>query len=403
MIEQKKMSVLVVDDDDNWRPLLVTLLNDEFVVDNEANYDNALHRILSRKIPYHVIVTDIRYVDEEKENEDGLRLVEQLNRLGEYTKSIVITGYPSIDTAKRAVGRLAAFDYLEKFPASGEFDIAGFQSIVRKAATEAERQRPHGFVAPNLQVLLIEPNQDWRNRLVEILRNSPYKVDEMASTEGLADKLRNGRNEYQLIIFDETVPAQSFDFFDILQQYLPEAKKIMFTVQDFGEIVNLIQDHAIMNVFTMSGRGDTFDARDFQKTVHSAFAAEATKYAAINIYEQPNTDRTLREVDQLSVGKSYLLALSLQNDRQPGTTSIWLAQRPDKRGRIRLETFIFAAKTKLNPGTEAYWDIRISELPQPLMTEITPMEVGKLKISIELKSNNIYLGTVIKEVEIVGK
>ena len=398
-MEQRKKTVLVVDDDDNWRPLLVTLLSNEFEVDSEATYDSAIERILMRTPPYHVVVTDIRYVDEEKENEDGLRLIEQLNRVGEYTKSIVITGYPSIDTAKRAVGRLAAFDYLEKYPESGDFDITEFQSIVRKAAREAERQRPHGFVAPNLHILLIEPNEGWRKKLLDILKNSPYKVDELANIEGLA-KLKCEQEEYQLVIFNETLPIHSPEFFDILQRCLPEAKKIMFTAQDVGEIFQLVQDHAIMNVFTMSGGEDNFDARDFQKTVHNAFAAEATKYAAINIYAPPNTDRTLREVEQLSVGKSYLLALSLQNDRQSGTTSIWLAQRPDKRGRIRLETFILVTLTKLDPGTEAYWDIPLSELPRPLMTEIIPIATGRLKISIELKCDKKWLGTVTKEIEV---
>lgn len=402
MTDQRKKSVLVVDDDDNWRPLLVTLLCDEFDVEFEAEYDSALWKILNRTNPYHVVVTDIRYLDDEKENEDGLRLVEQLNRLGEYTKSIVITGYPSIDTAKRAIGGLAVFDYLEKYPASGDFDIAGFQNTVRKAAKEAEERRPHGFVAPRLQILLVEPNNSWRRRIREVLSKSPYKVDEITSVEALVNKLRNSQNEYQLVIFDEIIPTQHANFFSALQEFLPGAKKIMFTVQDLGGIIGLIQDHAVTNVFTMRGEENDFDTRDFLKTVHSAFASEATKYASVNIYEQPDAEREMREVNRLTAGTPYLLALSLQNDREFGTTPIWLVRPPDKRGRIRLEIFIFATKAKLNPGTEAYWDIKISELPQPLITEIIPMDVGKLKISIELKCDKKYLGTVVKEIEVVS-
>jgi hypothetical protein len=145
-----------------------------------------------------------------------------------------------------------------------------------------------------------------------------------------------------------------------------------------------------------------FDARDFKWTVNNAFAAEATKYAVINIYASPITDRKLQEVEHMLVGKPYLLALSLQNDRQAGATPIWLAQRPDKRGRIRLETFTFAVKAKLNPGTEAYWDIPLSEIPQPLITEILPMEAGELKLSIEIKCDKKWLGTVTKDVEVLG-
>jgi DNA-binding NtrC family response regulator len=400
MAERKKMSVLVVDDDANWRPLMVTLLRNEFEVDSVATYEDAIRSILERKTPYHVVVTDIRYKDEEKENEDGLRLVEQLNRLGEYTKSVVITGYPSIDTAKRAIGRLAAFDYLEKYPASGDFGITEFQTTVRKAAKEAERQRPHGLVLPNLRILIIEPNGTWRKRLLEILKNSPYKIEVVTSFNDFSDKLERDPKEYQLVVFNEAIHKDSPGFFDLVQQRLPEAKKIMFTVQDVAEIIRLVQENAIQNVFTISRGEEGFDARDFQEAVHSAFAAEATKYVTIQILPL-EADSNAQEVEKLSVGSTYLLALNLQNERQAGATPVWLAPRSEKRGRIRLETFIFAAESKLDPGTEGYWDIYLSQLPKPLMTEITAMKLGKLKISIELKQDKKWLGTITKEVDVV--
>jgi len=402
MAERKKLSVLVVDDDVNWRPLMVTLLRDEFEVDSVATYEDAIRSILERKTPYHVVVTDIRYKDEEKENEDGLRLVEQLNRLGEYTKFVVITGYPSIDTAKRAIGRLAAFDYLEKYPVSGNFGIREFQTTVRKAAKEAERQRPHGLVLPNLRMLIIEPNKTQRKKLLDILRDSPYQVDNVENLEEFLGQFKRDPKEYRLVIFNQSILSQSPAFFDVLQKNLPEAKKIMFTGLDVGEIIKTVQDNNIMNVFTLNEAEVGFDTRDFQETVHSAFSAEATKYATLQIGLPSNTGQNFEEVRELFVGKPYYLTLQLQNDRQAGATPIWLAPRPEKRGRIRLETFIYAPKSKLDPGTEGYWDIYRSGVSRPLLTEIIPMEAGRLKISVELKHDKKWLGTVTKEVDVLN-
>ncbi|GEM_PF-872858 len=401
MAERNRMSILVVDDDDSWRPLMTSLLQDEFEVEDAATYEDAISKILARKIPYHVVVTDIRYKDTERENEDGLRLVEQLNRLGEFTKYVVITGYPSIDTAKRAIGRLAAYDYLEKYPPNGDFGIEEFQSTVRKAAEEAERQRPHGLVLSNLRILLIEPNRTQRKKILDILRDGPYQVDEVESFEKLTRTLVKSSRDYRLIIFNESIPKQSPAFFDILQAKLPEAKKIMLTGTDIGKIIKTVQENNIMNVFAMNEAEVGFDPRDFQETVHSAFAADATKYVTLQIGVPEETGHDFIELQELSVETPYYLVLRIQNDRQASATPIWLAPRPEKRGRIRLETFIYAPKSKLDPGTEGYWDIYLSGLSQPLVTELIPKQSGRLKVSVELKYDKKWLGTITKEIDVL--
>ncbi|MFZ5857301.1 MAG: response regulator [Chloroflexota bacterium] len=141
MKQKSRKTILIIDDDESWRPLLAALLEDEFIVDtiNPRNED-PLTRITQIKNPYHVIVTDIRYNDDEEGNEEGLRLIEQIGQKGKHTKIIVITGYSTIKTARRALSSLNAFEYLEKRPSGGTFDISEFQRAVRKAAEQAEQE-----------------------------------------------------------------------------------------------------------------------------------------------------------------------------------------------------------------------------------------------------------------------
>jgi ActR/RegA family two-component response regulator len=138
----KKHSVLIVDDQKNWRELLGDLLKDEFDITYARNLEDALDAIQLQDPPFHVVITDMRLVDEEAGNEDGLKLIEYLNNRGDETKTIVITGYATVDTAVRAGIELNVSGYLKKGKSDGsDFDFGNFQQTVREAAEEAENAR----------------------------------------------------------------------------------------------------------------------------------------------------------------------------------------------------------------------------------------------------------------------
>lgn len=136
----KKYSILVVDDQENWRDLLVELLKEDFDVISAKDYEDALNKIKNQNPPFYVIVTDMRLEDDEVGNEDGLKLIEYLDRRGDETKTIVVTGYATVDTAKRALSTLNAFDFLEKRPSNGDkFDTVALKKSVLRAAEETLR------------------------------------------------------------------------------------------------------------------------------------------------------------------------------------------------------------------------------------------------------------------------
>jgi ActR/RegA family two-component response regulator len=142
----KKYSLLIVDDQANWRDVLVGLFKNSFNVVSTSSYGDALKSIRRQHPSFHVVITDMRLNDEEQSNEDGLKLIEELNKDGSETKSIVITGYPTVGSARRALAQLQAYDYFEKHPSDGtSFDIAAFRSRVQNAAEEAELQRLNNF------------------------------------------------------------------------------------------------------------------------------------------------------------------------------------------------------------------------------------------------------------------
>ena len=139
-----EQSVLIVDDQDNWRELLKEVLEKEFEVFTAKSYAEALDAISQRANPFHIVVTDMRLKDDQPGNEDGLQLVEYLKGKGSETKVIVITGYPTFETIQRAAFGLNVSYYFEKSPSNGKpFNFAGFLEVVQKAALEVEKSRNH--------------------------------------------------------------------------------------------------------------------------------------------------------------------------------------------------------------------------------------------------------------------
>ena len=262
-----KYSVLVIDDQQNWRELLIEILADRFEVKSAESYDKALDIIQNQKHPFHVLVTDMRLKDDETGNEDGLRLIQYLNGRGDETKTIVVTGYATVDTARRALKGLAAFDYLEKRPANGSmFDYQAFQQIVHRAALEAEKKRSHGFTDITQNILVIDPDQARGLTIKDILSKDGYQITLLQASENLEAKLREADRNYSLIVIEETLSQTML--LDNLQHLSPNAQIVMLTSKNISSIINAMRDYPVLTAFPVNGK--EFKTREFSELIHSA-------------------------------------------------------------------------------------------------------------------------------------
>lgn len=100
-------AILVVEDDEELRPLLVSVLEDEgYQVEDAHNGERAVQ--IAREKFFDLIITDIRM-----EGMDGLETAEAIHRIQPDVPLIVVTGYAQNDVPTRAV-RQGALDYLRK-------------------------------------------------------------------------------------------------------------------------------------------------------------------------------------------------------------------------------------------------------------------------------------------------
>lgn len=114
------LSVLVVDDVQDWRNMLVGLIHDLYPqakVFSAASSDEA--RLHLQQNAINLAVIDVRLDELDENNVDGLRLMEEIAQNHKAVQTIMITGYASIDKVKRSLkpdmfGQRPAVDFIEK-------------------------------------------------------------------------------------------------------------------------------------------------------------------------------------------------------------------------------------------------------------------------------------------------
>jgi len=121
-----KTRILVVDDDEVVRRSYVRSLQSLACnVDAASNGAEALQSM--ERNAFDVVLLDIRMP-----GQDGISVLRTIKQKWPESEVVVITGYPTVDSAKEAV-RLGAYDYLAK--------PVGPQDVVR--ATDGARTRKH--------------------------------------------------------------------------------------------------------------------------------------------------------------------------------------------------------------------------------------------------------------------
>ena len=125
----KRVRILVVDDDENIRDTLKTILEDEgYIVDVAATGWEAIQK--TEKNPYNVALLDIRLPDME-----GVDLLKLIKDNLPKTRKIMVTGYPSMRNAIDALNKNADA-YLIK-----PIDVADLLSTVKDQLRLQESER----------------------------------------------------------------------------------------------------------------------------------------------------------------------------------------------------------------------------------------------------------------------
>jgi len=194
-----KNRILVLDDEEIIQQLLVrTFSEDRYQVEAAEDSDAALKRM--KEELFDILITDLRMP-----KVSGMDVLKEVKRINPHTEVIIITGYPTIETAVEAV-KMGAFDFICK-----PFDLEQMKTAVGKCLEkqkfaveqldQAQSQLAQDDKIATIRKFASKIAHDINNSLMIILGNAQLSLMEGAKEEEVRNSLR--------IIFDECQKAKS--------------------------------------------------------------------------------------------------------------------------------------------------------------------------------------------------
>ncbi|HEY2963964.1 MAG TPA: EAL domain-containing protein [Pyrinomonadaceae bacterium] len=151
-LESPKQKLLIIDDEEQIRSLLIDLLGDAYDCREAASAEDALTAL--QKETFDLVISDI-----DMGGMSGLELVPRVHSLSPDTVVVMISGNQDIEFAIRAL-RVGAFDYISK-----PIDIRHVEASVERALKHSE---------------LLQEKRRYKEQLEDLLQQRTAQVDWLA-------------------------------------------------------------------------------------------------------------------------------------------------------------------------------------------------------------------------------
>ena len=203
---------LVVEDDTSWQQILSEILTDiGLTIDVAGDLEAALRSLKSD--PHRLAIVDLSLAGGDHHNSDGLRVLEAVHRLDPGCRTILLTGFATVELAVSVLTEYGAFTFLRK----ENFHRSQFRELVGRALASAPAPESTSSesistsIASDLEpgdkigsqgnkVLVVEDDAGWRSILSELLTDAGHEVRLCASFGDALGYLR--REKFALAIID---------------------------------------------------------------------------------------------------------------------------------------------------------------------------------------------------------
>ena len=161
-----KGKILAVEDQDDWQDVLSNFFSDDYDLYPARTLLEALD--LLERYFFHVAIVDLRLIEEDLTNWQGLEVVKRIWQLKEGTQTIVLTGKATPDTVRTALLEYSVFDSVEKQKQGSDTEF--MRNLVARAAEKAQRMHL-GRIASELSIAtLIPASLCGRDTLTKVLQ-----------------------------------------------------------------------------------------------------------------------------------------------------------------------------------------------------------------------------------------
>jgi len=148
--------ILVVDDDENIRKVLTTILEDEGYAVEQAETGQKAIEMAKRKV-YNLALIDIRLPDME-----GIELLTKVRDTTPKMRKIIITGYPTLQNAIEAVNRGADAYIVKPFDMDKVLATIKEQLKLQKEEQKYSQEKVAEFIETRVRELEVEKKASRR-------------------------------------------------------------------------------------------------------------------------------------------------------------------------------------------------------------------------------------------------
>ncbi|RPJ25783.1 MAG: response regulator [Chloroflexi bacterium] len=312
------LKALIVEDDHSWQQILNELLSDcGLEVEIAGSLEEASRHLKAQ--PHRLAVVDLSLSPKDHNNYDGLRVLDAVRRLDPNCRTILLTGFATVELAVTALTDYGAFTFLRK----ESFHRGQFRDIVNRilvsppsltaplpASAPTASAAPGRFQTapikrPGEKALVVEDDAGWRNILEELLNEAGFQVRACASfgdaygylrkekfTLAVLDLFLNGQNDYMK---EKTPTDQDLDGYQLLANAHNEgiATIVVSGIAEREEIERIYSEYSISAYIEKQ----TFDRSAFRRVVTETRAASKSLSELGTL-----TDREREVLDLLAQG-----------------------------------------------------------------------------------------------------
>ena len=153
---ENRARILVVDDDETIRKVLVTILEEEgYTVDVAESGKEAINK--SAEKSYNLALIDIRLPDME-----GTEVLTRIKDTVPKMRKIIITGYPSLQNAVEAVNRSANAYIMKPFDMNKVLETISEQLMKQQEEKKYSQEKVTEFIETRVKELQPQIGEDCR-------------------------------------------------------------------------------------------------------------------------------------------------------------------------------------------------------------------------------------------------
>jgi DNA-binding NarL/FixJ family response regulator len=235
-MSNSNLRVLIVEDDNSWQQIMSEILLDfGFDVDTASSYDEAVQLVKAQA--HRIAVVDLSLSPNDHNNQDGLRVLDQIRKLDPNCRTILLTGFATVEIAVTALTDYGAFTFLRK----ESFQRSQFKDIVKRILVSAPQPatpptppevtspfalRNVATMSPPIsKAIIVDDDAGWRNILSDLLIEAGFQVHVCSGFGEAVGYLR--KDKISVAVFDLSLNEMLNNQVDSADEQKPQGYQLL--------------------------------------------------------------------------------------------------------------------------------------------------------------------------------